>query len=1359
MTLSSELEAIEVLSRRIDFLEFLRETPSYKPELVEALDHSRSTVDRAIDELETEGLIERGENGYVLTQSGNLTARRYRLFLDETRTILDTKDLIDSIPATEHLPIELFTNSNVVTVDGPYGVFAQVADSLPDADRYRVVLPEVVDSQHVRLLHTQVVRQGLEVELLASPPVIERLRKEFPELSNELADADSFTLSSVSTPPYSLVLTGGSTSQEGRDSQSKPESESSGSTDADTVIMIPYGDDGVAGMAATSDSQAVRWATNRYEQLRQDSRPATEQLRTQNHAEAMSKLTGVRLPLALRSEGFSRLDEAFFQQRERIPPGASWRAGLGLPEVDAGYAVERHRRDGSPLTDVVLSRLEDSTGLALIGPAGSGKSTVCKQVACRWRTEHDGVVLYRESGSGGAFQSGSALESTIERATVPILVVVEDALRLESCEIFDVMRSMAGRDEVTFLLDARDDEWKEPGDSHLNARVDAFRRENVDVVSMPPVDEEECRRLVDDAETILETPLDIDPSGLLSEIRSSADDTTMPGTMLLLTHRIARVATPVANHESSGPTTLDEDIDSVRASLEEIGEIALDAGVLLNALNAGGIEISPALVYPVAALDQVDEKVQVQQALELLEGHVIFDQPGSSVYRGIHESWSVRFLERLLEVDGEHAASQRFGRSVSALYGLADEPERCDRLTQTVSGRTAVLDRIVAEPTEWVDAAIENIFEMGQTNARLAPLFGLAENSTIELPDACSAKTEARCLERRGNMYRIAGEFDRARAAFEKLETLATERESPGLEATSLSRLGQLAKMQGKYDRAREYYEKSLELRREIGDQQGEAQSLNDLGMVANERGEYDRAQEHCEESLARRREIGDRQGKAQSLHDLGTILKNLGEYDHAQEYFEQSLEIRAEAGDRQGEAQTLHNLGIVADIRGEYDQSRRYYEQSLEIKREVGDRQGQASTLNNLGIIAHEQAVYDRAHERYARSLEIKQEIGDRKGEARTLHNLAIIDRIRGEYERAEEYYEQSLETFREIGGRKGESQVLGGLGIIAKIRGEHDRAQQFHEQCLEIKREIGDRRGEGSSLNNLGVVLLRQGNLKHASECVEDSLEIFREIGDRNGEAESLNTLGNIMLCRGDYERAQEYYEQSLSLRCAVEDQRGETTTRNCLAELHRQRGEYTRALEYNEEALDIARDIDYPRQEASALLGIGATLRLRGEYERALPSIENALEQYEEIGNQSKIAEVRLERGRIELAEGNVDDAREQVDQARTQFEQLDEPHSIAQSRRLLGEISMADGNKEAAYDHWQRALEGFGEVGAQRDTLETLRHLIEISREQGDNERCREWCRRAQTVIADAPDQLSTEYDEWIESAASSLEIDP
>ncbi|MCU4753163.1 tetratricopeptide repeat protein [Natrialbaceae archaeon A-chndr2] len=1358
MVLSSECEAIEVLSRRIDFLEFLRETVAYKPELVDTLEHSRSTVDRAVDELMSEGLIERGEDGYVLTQSGKLAANRYRLFLDETQTILDTKDLIDSIPATSDLPIELFTNANVVTVDGAYGVFTQVADLLPEADRYQVVLPEVFDSQHVRLLHSQVVREELEIELLASPSVIKRLRKEFPELSNELADAESFSLSSVSTPPYSLILTSGSANRDGKSPQSNSESERSGVADTDTVIMIPYGNDGVAGMAATSDVQAVTWATNLYEQLREDSSPGTEQLRTQNHVGAMSTLTGVRLPLALRSEGFSRLDRAFFQQHERIPPGASWRAGLGLPEVDAGYAVERHRRNGSSLTDVLLSRLEDSTDLALIGPAGSGKSTVCKQVACRWRAEHDGIVLYRESGSGGAFQSGSALESTIEQATVPVLIVVEDALRLEACEIFEVMRSVSGRDEVTFLLDARDNEWKEPRKSGLNARVDAFRREYVDVVSMPPVDEEECRRIVDDAETILDTSLDIDSADLLSEIRSSVEDTTTPGTMLLLTHRIARDAIPVTNHESSGLSTLDEDIDSVRTALEEIGEIGLDAGVLLNTLNAGGIEISPALVYPVASLDEVDEKVQVQKALELLEGHVVFDQPGNSVYRCIHESWSVRFLERLLEVNGEHAASQRFGRSLSALYGLADEPERCDRLSQTVSGRNAVLDRIVADPTEWVDETIETIFEMGLTNARVAPLFGVTERSAIDLPDACSAKTEARCTELRGNMYRIAGELTRARTEFKKLEMVATERGYPGHEATSLSQLGQLDQKEGKYDRAKEYYKKSLELRREIGDEQGEARSLNDLGMVANERGEYDRARENCEKSLRRSREIGNRRGEAQSLHDLGTIVKNLGEYDHAQEYLEKSLEIRTETGDRQGEAQTLHNLGIVADIRGNYDQSRTHYERSLAIKREIGDRHGQASTLNNLGIIAHEQALYDRAHDRYTRSLEIKQEIGDRKGEARGLHNLAVIDRIRGRYERAEGYYEQSLKTLREIGDSKGESQVLGGLGIIAKVQGDYDRAQEYYEQCLEIKQEIGDKRGEGSALNNLGIVLYKKGNIEQARECVEESIEIFREIGDRNGEAESLNTLGNILLCRGDYDRAQEYYEQSLSLRCAVEDQRGETATRNDLAELFRQRGEYTRALENNEKALDIARDIDYPKQEASALLGIGATRRLRGEYKRALESIANALEQYEETGNQSKIAEARLARGRLELTEGNVDDARKQAEQAQLRFEQLDEPHSIARSRRLLGEISVEDGNIEMAYEHWQCALEGFGEVGARRDSLETLRQLIESSRQQGDSERSREWCRRADSVIDDSPDQLSTEYEQWIESAASSLGID-
>jgi len=52
-----------------------------KHELVDELDHSRSTVNRAIDELEAAGLVAGETDGYRTTLTGRLLAQSYRRFL------------------------------------------------------------------------------------------------------------------------------------------------------------------------------------------------------------------------------------------------------------------------------------------------------------------------------------------------------------------------------------------------------------------------------------------------------------------------------------------------------------------------------------------------------------------------------------------------------------------------------------------------------------------------------------------------------------------------------------------------------------------------------------------------------------------------------------------------------------------------------------------------------------------------------------------------------------------------------------------------------------------------------------------------------------------------------------------------------------------------------------------------------------------------------------------------------------------------------------------------------------------------------------------------------------------------------
>lgn len=456
-------EEIRLLTQRLDFLEHLSATPSEKPRLVEALGHSRSTVDRAIRQLSEAGFVTRTEEGYTTTVTGRLAVERYTQFRAEQDDILTAGSVLEQLPANCSLPVDAVTGASPETGDGRYWLFEHVAPLVRAADRYQAVLPRVEDSRHLRLCQARAEQAGLSVSLLAAPETLLGLREEFPHLSTSLAE--TVDIGSVETPPYGLVLV-----------------EHSGET---TVLVVTYDDSGPAGLLVNDTDDAVRWAREQFEAVREAARDASEELRNVETGHSIHPLsTGERLPPRLRSQGFDRIDEAYFEDRQTMDPTTGWRAGLGVSEVAAGYAVERDGEEG-PLTESLLQQLREGECIALLGPAESGKSTVCKQVAYRWFEGDYGPVLYREGDGGQPFDAVGELETVLQTAEGHALVVVEDAVRSDANTVFEVMQSLSGRSDVSFLLDARESEWDDPETHPIDARLAAFRQAAIETVQMP----------------------------------------------------------------------------------------------------------------------------------------------------------------------------------------------------------------------------------------------------------------------------------------------------------------------------------------------------------------------------------------------------------------------------------------------------------------------------------------------------------------------------------------------------------------------------------------------------------------------------------------------------------------------------------------------------------------------------------------------------------------------------------------------------------------------------------------------------------------------------------------------------------
>lgn len=1121
MTETDRLEETETLLRRLDILARLCRSPAYIRDLVAETDQSRSTINRAVNELESIDLVERGDDGIQATTAGRLARDRLEAFLAELDDVRAAEGVLEPLSAEVDVDAEFVAGSEPVigTDPTPYRPAERIHDELADAKRYRALVPTIEDPRHVRLLYEHVVAHGREAELVVSDDVFETLRQEFPRRMAVMSQEERFTLLVGDVPPFGLVLL------------EHERGVANGTvTTAHMVVFDEYR--GVHGVLSNDADRAVRWAETRYRAARAGATDCTDMLSPDPDGGSLvsgprdGALPGQSLPAPLEREGFVRVDAAYFREEPVADPPTAWRAGLSLAEVHTGYAVPRVHPDDDETDDdkaddggtdddetvtaTLATELEAGTDCLVVGPPGSGKSTVCKQVACEWYEAGRGPVLYRESERGRAFASVEELVATVDAADGHALVVVEDAVRPATDAVFDALERVGDRDDVSVLLDAREGEWREYSPSS-----DATALE---VVHVPPLREADCRRLLDHFERTTGRPADVPVERLWSAVR----DRTIAGDganneMLRAIHRLATYADPLADE----PTALEEAIAAVYDDADD--DRTLGVVILANALNAAGLGVDRARLFALA-VDADGERPDcdafdaVDAAIGRLEGEVLFPREDGG-YRTVHEEWSTTFLAHLVAVEGEEAAARRFGAAVSALLSLADEPRRCERVGRHLDDEWA-LAPVVDEPGRWADEVAEAVYAMGRERPKLAPLYGDGAHDSITLPAACSAAFTAERPGVLGWMFLAGGYYDRAERAFERLSS-----EEPECDADRLFGLARIAHARGEYDRAREYCQRSLERIRSVEDRRGEARALDYLGEIARKQGEYDRAHEYCQRGLELARQCGARRTEADALKHLGNVASDRGDHDRAADLFGRSLELEEELGNRSGVASKLINVGHIERLQGNYDRAAEAYERSLAISEELGDRPGVSGVLNNLGTLHGIRGDYDRAVEAYERSLAISEELGNRQTMAHLLNNLGQVESRRGSLESAAERYERSRELKEELGDRSGMLSTLNNLATVATRLEAYDRAREYARRSRELAADVDNPEELARSHRCLGEVAMREGDLDRARDRLETARDVVE--GGVTVELRIRLTCGELELAAGDVDRARSHAE----------------------------------------------------------------------------------------------------------------------------------------------------------------------------------------------------------------------------------------
>ncbi|WP_435360492.1 helix-turn-helix transcriptional regulator [Haloarchaeobius sp. DFWS5] len=241
---------LEVLTKRWSVVVALRDKPRTKPELVDEVGVSRSTVDRAVGDLEDEDVATYEDGRYRLTSFGGLACEAHDLSRRCLTGLCDARDLVEQLPDAGDGSAIAFANATVVRPEPhrPDLAMRRFVELLNEADRVRGVSPVVVEP-YVEVCQRRVAEDGMELDLVVAQPVYDVLRREFGAAFEDVLQADHASVVATDADiPVGMAIID-------RDDERE-------------LAVVLYSATGISGLIRNDDPAAVGWALEVFERMR-----------------------------------------------------------------------------------------------------------------------------------------------------------------------------------------------------------------------------------------------------------------------------------------------------------------------------------------------------------------------------------------------------------------------------------------------------------------------------------------------------------------------------------------------------------------------------------------------------------------------------------------------------------------------------------------------------------------------------------------------------------------------------------------------------------------------------------------------------------------------------------------------------------------------------------------------------------------------------------------------------------------------------------------------------------------------------------------------------------------------------------
>lgn len=192
-----EKEVCSAVLQRWGVVKSLHERPQDKRTLVENLDCSRSTVNRATRELESIGVIEYVDGEYDVTPLGETITSRLEEMMTTVEIQLELEPFLQWMPEDFDLDPHLLADTELVVPDAgnPYGVINRHVSRLKTMKTGQFLLP-FVGLHATEIAHERILNHDARCEIVVAPEVMETFQNDpnYTKLVEEMMETGRFTI-------------------------------------------------------------------------------------------------------------------------------------------------------------------------------------------------------------------------------------------------------------------------------------------------------------------------------------------------------------------------------------------------------------------------------------------------------------------------------------------------------------------------------------------------------------------------------------------------------------------------------------------------------------------------------------------------------------------------------------------------------------------------------------------------------------------------------------------------------------------------------------------------------------------------------------------------------------------------------------------------------------------------------------------------------------------------------------------------------------------------------------------------------------------------------------------------------------